>query len=103
MALQINTHISEGTARIVLNGRFDFNSQRLFRSSYDTPLNDSNIRSLEIDLGDVEYLDSSALGMLLLLKERVTAAKKELILANCRGTVLQVLEVANFNKLFTMR
>lgn len=103
MALQINTHISDGTARIVLNGRFDFNSQRLFRSSYDTPLNDSNIRALEIDLGSVEYLDSSALGMLLLLKERVAAAKKELILANCHGTVLQVLEVANFNKLFNMK
>jgi anti-anti-sigma factor len=103
MALQINTHISEGTARIVLNGRFDFNSQRLFRSSYDTPLGDASIRTLELDLGDVEYLDSSALGMLLLLKERATAAKKELVLANCHGTVMQVLEVANFNRLFTMK
>ncbi|MGD9786422.1 MAG: STAS domain-containing protein [Sulfuricellaceae bacterium] len=103
MALQINTHISEGTARIVLNGRFDFNSQRLFRSSYDTPLSDASIHTLEIDLGDVEYLDSSALGMLLLLKERAAAAKKELVLANCRGTVMQVLEVANFNRLFTMK
>lgn len=103
MALQINTQTHDGTARLILSGRFDFNAQRLFRTSYDPPLADAGIRTLEVDLGSVEYLDSSALGMLLLLKERCAAAKKELALANCRGTVLQVLEVANFNKLFTMK
>ncbi|MBZ0092604.1 MAG: STAS domain-containing protein, partial [Sulfuricellaceae bacterium] len=88
-------------AKLILKGRFDFNSQRLFRSSYDTPLGSSEVKQLEIDLGDVEYLDSSALGMLLLLKERASVAGKDIVLANCRGTVKQVLEIANFNKLFT--
>lgn len=103
MSLQISTSVHDNTVRIILNGRFDFNSQRQFRSTYDAPLNDNAVHTLEIDLGDVEYLDSSALGMLLLLKERTANAKKELVLANCRGTVQQVLEVANFHKLFTMR
>jgi len=103
MTLNVNLAINEGIARISLDGRFDFNSQRAFRSSYDDPLNDPEIHSIEIDMKAVDYLDSSALGMLLLLKERVEAANKSLALANCRGTVKQVLDVANFHKLFTIR
>lgn len=102
MALNIQKTEEQGVFRLQLKGRFDFNSQRTFRTSYDEPLANPDIRSVEIDLGQVDYLDSSALGMLLLLKERSTAANKELKLVNCHGTVKQVLEVANFNKLFTI-
>ncbi|MHB9117284.1 MAG: STAS domain-containing protein [Burkholderiales bacterium] len=101
MALDIKVEINDSVAKLILKGRFDFNSQRLFRSSYDAPLGNSEVKQLEIDMGDVEYLDSSALGMLLLLKERASAVGKDIVLANCRGTVKQVLEIANFNKLFT--
>ncbi|HCA27231.1 MAG TPA: anti-anti-sigma factor [Betaproteobacteria bacterium] len=103
MTLNVTVAINEGIAHISLDGRFDFNSQRAFRSSYDGPLNDHEIHSIEVDMKAVDYLDSSALGMLLLLKERVEAANKSLVLANCRGTVKQVLDVANFHKLFTIR
>jgi anti-anti-sigma factor len=102
MTLKITTSTHAGNFRIHLEGRFDFNAQRQFRAAYDAALNDGAVRTLEIDLGGVEYLDSSALGMLLLLKERASGARKELALANCHGAVLQVLEVANFHKLFTM-
>ncbi len=103
MTLNVTVAVNEGLARISLEGRFDFNSQRAFRSSYDDPLSNHTIRAIEIDMKTVDYLDSSALGMLLLLKERAEAANKSLALANCRGTVKQVLDVANFHKLFTIR
>mgnify|MGYP000588439046 CR=1 FL=1 len=45
----------------------------------------------------------SALGMLLLLKERAAAQKRTLALINCRDTVKQVLEIACFNKMFVIR
>ena len=57
---------------------------------------------LEIDLGEVDYLDSSALGMLLMLREKAQAANKKIVLSNCKGSVRQVLEIANFGKLFTI-
>jgi anti-anti-sigma regulatory factor len=41
--------------------------------------------------------------MLLLLKERATSQKKAMSLVNCRDTVLQVLEIACFNKMFTIK
>ena len=51
------------------------------------------------DLGNVAYLDSSALGMLLMLRDKAKSSGKTVCLANARG-VRQVLDIANFGKLF---
>lgn len=48
----------------------------------------------------VDYLDSSALGMLLMLRDKLGGANKEVALVGVRGNVKQVLDIANFAKLF---
>jgi anti-anti-sigma factor len=59
--IQIKSTNEGGKNRVSLSGRFDFNSHREFRGSYEPALADSAIREIEIDLGAVDYLDSSAL------------------------------------------
>lgn len=103
MAMQINTSVSGQTARIVLGGRFDFTSQQQLRANYDRPLRDKKVRLLEVDLGGVEFMDSTAMGMLLLLKERAAEAGKQLALTNCQGTPLTVFRMAHFDRIFDMR
>ena len=93
----------DGKARIALTGRFDFNTHRAFRSACEAPLNATDVREIEIDFSAVDALDSSALGMLLLLREKAERAHKTVALANCRGVVKQVLDIANFAKLFPIR
>ncbi len=87
-------------ATIRLSGRFDFNDHRLFKSTYVQLLQQDKITALEVDLGEVNYIDSSALGMLLLLREQVQAAGKTVALVRPNKTVQQILEIANFGKLF---
>ncbi len=98
--MHTNTQIIADKAVISLQGRFDFSAHREFRSLCGPALESKEVRELEIDLGRVEYLDSSALGMLLLLRERADEARKRVRLSNCRGAVRQVLDTANFGKLF---
>ena len=98
-----NVEAADGKVRIRLNGRFDFSAHRIFRDSYAASLNADDVRELEVDLGAVDYLDSSALGMLLMLREKAEAANKIVSLANCRGSVRQVLDIANFGKLFPIK
>lgn len=100
--MQVSSSIQQDKVILTLNGRFDFNSHRDFRSSYDDVLQNNAIKQLEVNLNGVDYLDSSALGMLLLLKERAEAAHITLELTNCRGMVKQVLDVANFGKIFNI-
>jgi anti-anti-sigma factor len=102
MAMEVKVRVDGGKATLSLSGRFDFTAHREFRQGYEGILQQPGTKSLAIDLGGVEYIDSSALGMLLLLKESAAAAKHTVALVNCRGTVRRVLDVANFDKLFTL-
>jgi len=100
--MQIATEIAAGRAVLKLSGRFDFHSHRDFRTAYENSLEDANVREIVINFQEVDYLDSSALGMLLLLREKADAAGKSVSLVGLQGMVKQVLEIANFGKLFSV-
>ena len=103
MPMQISTNEDGHKATLRLEGRFDFNSSREFRDSYERILSKREVESIDVDLAEVNYLDSSALGMLLLLREKAEPTGVKLALVNSRGTVRSILEVANFHKLFNLR
>jgi len=101
--MQIETEVSAGKAVLNLNGRFDFHSHRDFRGAYEKALDTADVREIAINFKQVDYLDSSALGMLLLLREKSEAAGKSVSLFGLQGMVKQVLDIANFGKLFTIK
>lgn len=86
-----------------ISGRFDFIVHREFKKHYTALLGNAEIREIEINMRSVEYIDSAALGMLMLLKERAGAINKSVVLSNPSGNVSNLLEVANFNKIFPIR
>lgn len=102
MASTVSHHISDNKASLTIRGRFDFSIHRDFRFSYEQILDTSGVRELDIDLSNVDYVDSSALGMLLLLREKTMAHNIQMKLNNPQSAVRQVLEVANFGRLFTI-
>lgn len=101
--MQVTKIIDGGKAVMKLSGRFDFNTHRDFREGFEAILKNADVRSLDLDFSDVDYMDSSALGMLLLLNERAMARNISLSLVGCAGVVKQILDIANFGKLFTIR
>jgi len=98
--MQSSVQKEAGKAVIKLTGRFDFNTHREFRGAYEPLIGDSDIRSVVVDFSGVDYLDSSALGMLLMLRDKLGGAGKDVALTGVRGNVKQVLDIANFGKLF---
>lgn len=98
--MEANVSTAGSQAIIKLAGRFDFNSHREFREVVDKALEGESVQEIQVDLGAVDYLDSSALGMLLMLRDKARGGGKGVSLANCRGAVKQVIEIANFGKLF---
>jgi anti-anti-sigma factor len=89
-----------GKAVIKLAGRFDFNTHREFRGAYEPLLADSAVNAVLVDFSGVDYLDSSALGMLLMLRDKLGGVNKAITLTGVSGNVKQVLDIANFGKLF---
>ena len=91
------------TVTIKPTERFDFNSYREFRERVDGALAVRGIRCLVIDMGQVQYMDSAALGILLYMRDKAKAQSCEVELTNCKGAPLEVLQIANFQRIFTMR
>jgi anti-anti-sigma factor len=98
--MQASIQNEAGKAIVKLSGRFDFNTHREFRGAYEPLVADTSVRSVVVDFSGVDYLDSSALGMLLMLRDKLGGANKEVALTGVRGNVKQVLDIANFGKLF---
>ena len=101
--MEIKVSTAGSVANLYMSGRFDFSAHRAFRDAYDPILKQTGITSLEINLSEVAYMDSSALGMLLLLHERAEASGIKIVLSRASSTVMQILDIANFGKLFTIR
>ena len=100
--MHIQGAVDKERARITLAGRFDFHAHRNLRQCSDALLADQAVQELDINFAGVDYLDSSALGMLL-LREKAEGKGKRLVLSGLQGMVKQVLDIANFGKLFTLR
>ena len=95
--MPISSETSGGVCTIKVAGRFDFSCRAEFKNCYkDVPGGTSFI----VDFDAVEYVDSSALGMLLLLRD---AAGKQgtVTIVNSRGQPDQVLRIANFHRIFS--
>ncbi len=85
--------------RVRIDGHFDFSQHKAFRDAYrDVSPQEGWV--FEIDLSHTTYLDSAALGMLLLLREHTGEAPGRIRVVNVQPDVHRVLEIANFHRLF---
>ena len=83
-----------------LGERFDFSIHREF---HDACLGAGRVaRSYLIDLAEVTHMDSSALGMLLLLREHDGADHADIRIVNAGTELRGTLRVAGFDKLFVL-
>lgn len=83
---------------IAIKGIFDYARHTEFQSAY-ARFSEPKVDYV-IDLEQTEFLDSSALGMLLLLKGYAETLESEVYLLNPNNRVMKSLETAHFNDLF---
>ncbi len=88
----------EKTVTIRIDGRFDFSYQKEFREAYRS--NCTSGQLFQVELARTEYMDSSALGMLLLLKEHADDCKGKVILNKPSEGIRKILDMANFKHQF---
>lgn len=88
------------TLEIKVSGRFDFGVHQDFRKATEEA--SSGVNVIIVDLTKVTYVDSSALGMLLVLRDKVGESKSAVRIKGAKPDVKKILEIANFDKLFTL-
>ena len=83
---------------IAIQGRFDFGAHQEFRDAYERV--EGTPKRYQVDLQGTTYLDSSALGMLLLLRDHAGGDDAEVRVTNSNSDVRKILAISNFDKLF---
>ena len=91
------------TATIHLEGRFTFLDHGNFEASCKKFLTNPQIKHVIVNLAKVEYIDSAALGMLLVLRKDIQAISVSLVLSSPSATVLRALKAVHFEKLLTIQ
>lgn len=90
-----------GQTRVILvPERFDFNSHQGFNEQVEKLLSDKDATEIVLDFTKVSYVDSSALGMLVLLHRKANPAGKKLRIRGARGVAREVLDIANMQRLY---
>ena len=96
--MSISTKESNGKLVIKIDGRFDFSIHQEFRSAYEGA--SAKPKEYEVDMRSTSYLDSSALGMLLLLRDYAGGNIAKISITNTSPDVRKILTISNFEQLF---
>lgn len=92
--MQIQKSMVHGAALVTLEGRFEFGTRHEYKRVIGQIVQEGH-RQLVLDLERVTFLDSSALGLLLLTDQNFKLNKGTFSLVRPTGYVRQVLELAN--------
>lgn len=100
--MTITTKVSsDGKAlTLMIPTRFDFSSLQVFKDAYESQKN--IYPTYIIELQDTEYLDSSALGMLLALREYAGGETAHIVIKNCKPDIRKILRITKLDDLFTV-
>ena len=98
--MSISTAENDGTLTIRVDGRFDFSIHQDFRAAYENA--GEAVSGYEIDMRTTSYLDSSALGMLLLLRDYAGGDNSNVSIVNTSPDVKKILTISNFEQLFSV-
>ncbi|MEA1967882.1 MAG: STAS domain-containing protein [Thermodesulfobacteriota bacterium] len=101
--MNIETLLSDDGKKLTLtvSGKMDVTLYKEFNDSYKDKID--LVSKVALDFKDVEYVDSSGLGMLLVLRERSGGDAADIDIINVNPDVKKILETTNFQYLFNVQ
>lgn len=88
--------------KIAIEGRFDASSLDAFRRSFEE-CESENVKKYIVDLADTVHLDSSALGMLLVLRDHAGGDQAQIQIVNSSPEVKKIFAISSFEQLFDIQ
>ncbi len=98
--MAVDAKLQGNELTLSLSGKFDITLYEPFNEAYTQYLD--KIDKVIVDMSAVEYIDSSALGMMLLLRERMGNTPERVVIRHVSDEVMKILRIANFETLFTI-
>jgi anti-anti-sigma factor len=99
--MEITKYLKQGVFDVTMQGKFTFNDHHEFREILQD-MGSGEVRQIILHMSKVEFVDSAALGMLLLAADEAEKHQKHLMISGATGQVKKMFDMARFHKLFTM-
>ncbi len=93
--------LSDQQCEIFFNGRLTFNDHAKMRMLIKEAIAEPS-KQIVFDLGELQFIDSAAVGMFLIAREEFEGRQKKLTLRNATGQVKRVITVSQLSKLITV-
>ena len=100
--MQVDFRKDETDVTLVLSGSFTFSDNQSFRALL-TDIQEARPSNVTVDMGGVDFIDSAALGMMLLLRDTMQTGGISLELRNPQGQIKKMFDLSNFNELFIIK
>ncbi len=91
----------DGGLSIKVSGRMTHKDHKAFRDILGQ-INNAGSARVQFDLSRVEFMDSSALGMLLIVRDAAVQQNRDVVLKGATGQVETLMKVAKLHKYFTV-
>ncbi|MDR3425036.1 MAG: STAS domain-containing protein [Alphaproteobacteria bacterium] len=99
--MEIVEQQQQGKLDVMLSGLFTFNDHPDFRRILQK-IEDQDVEQIVFHMDKVEFVDSAALGMLLLALDAVEKNQKRLLIQGATGQVKKMFDLARFHTLFSL-
>jgi len=99
--MEYSVSSSNSITSIKLTGQFTFSDTHKFKNILDL-IYENRIKSMTLDFSDVTFIDSSCMGMLLLLRDECMARNTSLNIQSPQGQVEKIFHISKFHQLFSI-
>ena len=98
--MDISTEQTGSEVTLSCHGCFDHHAEDNFKKNYEPALQNKDNRTIKLDMSQVEYVDYTALSLLLALKEKAEAVNVEVVFGPCSKIAMKIFEATSFFKIF---
>ncbi|GAL11055.1 anti anti-sigma regulatory factor SypA [Vibrio astriarenae] len=92
--MELQTHaINEQLLSLAIIGDFDASGSKQAQICIDSLLQGDDHKEIEIDLAQVEFLDSSGIGAIVYFYKRLVEAERQMRIENAHGQPLKMMEL----------
>ncbi len=99
--MQYMTHFDKGVFTATLSESFTFNDNGGFRQILQE-IDTHSVSDIILDIAGVDFVDSAALGMLLLLRDVGQKKRATITLKGAQGQVRKMFDISKFGQLFKL-
>lgn len=93
--------MENNVSTILVDKDFNFETHKSFRNAIKESL-ESGAKEIVLEFKEVEYMDSTALGLLMVAKDTATEVDCEIKLQHVAGYARKILEMSQFDKKFVI-